>query len=108
MNAKFVEELLKIIADNDYCSEFSFTNERGKLRFWMDCSDLFLSGDPDCEEILPEDLFLLRKSFEDDQIYGGWLFCCRKRKKKPMGYVFESFLYTKDLKALFEECENNV
>lgn len=106
MDAKFVEELLKIIADNDACMEFSFTNEKGKLRFWMDCSDLFAHGIADCEEILPEDLFLLRKCFEEDLVYGGWLFCCRKRKRMPMSYVFEAHLYTEDLRKLFEECED--
>lgn len=105
MDAKFVEELLKIVADNDSCMEFSFTNEKGKLRFWLDCSDLFRHGDTDCEEILPEDLSLLKKSFEDDMVYGGWLFCCRKRKKKPMSYVFEAFLYTEEQRSLFDECE---
>lgn len=95
--------------------------EDDKLIFFINCNDVFFWAVADVEEIeSQEDVDLLRKSIEDcknnctdfeSETYnkirgeevGTILFCCRKRKMRPQGALYEE-LIPPSLWHLFDEC----
>ena len=82
-------------------------DEYAPVTFFVNCNDLFWWATADGEKVTPENVHLLKESFEDVaaiddcSALGDALFCCRVRKMRPQGAA-----YPKDerLWPLFDEC----
>jgi len=89
----YIVEVLKTFRDLDTEEELYWRfGEDGEPIFWVLCSDLFHWASADGEDLLPEDLPLLRQCIEDLkkteagiwELYVGELFASRKRGMRPM------------------------
>jgi len=104
----FILEVLDAVAF-DNCDELWWRTdgEYAPVAFFVNCNDLFFWGTSDAEDVTPENIHLLKKSFDDVEAIdefsqlGGELFCCRSRKMRPQGAA-----YPKDAKLwpLFDKC----
>lgn len=84
-------------------------NKDGEVKTYVDCSDLFMWGCADLEEVGLEDISLLEKSLQDAKnanlkTYAGWLYCARKRNLQPMGARHKQH---PEMKMLFENLREN-
>jgi hypothetical protein len=87
-----------------------------EVRLFAQCSDLFYWATADLEEIVPEDLPLLRSTLDDLKLVGATyylneLFSCRKRKLRPQKPWYKHFEAgpgalpaQPEVAALFDEC----
>ncbi|MEO6131889.1 MAG: hypothetical protein ABIQ02_08565 [Saprospiraceae bacterium] len=118
-NLDFILEVLYIFQRCDSHEELYWKVERPNFKFFAICNDVFYWGTADLEEILPEDVELLRECWYDLKKIGeaymlATLFSARKRKMRPqypMGRIYdrENKCYTGDmwkpeLRALFDAC----
>lgn len=94
----------------DYCSDIWWRewNEPGsELRFYANCSDIFVWGCSDLEEITPRNIDVLEQSIQDcrdaadDHHWGVLLFVARVRQMRPQGAVLKQITNPQVL-ALFD------
>lgn len=98
----FIKRLLRLTATYDASDVLSWRfDDNDKLSFFINCSDVFYWATSDAEDVTPDNISILEKSFKDLEnidydyayAYGSTLFCARLRKMRPQGaaYPFSSF-----------------
>lgn len=112
---KFLTEFFQITYDYDAQDMFWWKIDNNQVRIFVNCNDLFWWATGDNEEVTPNNINLLRNSFEEcrkigHQFYGDSYFACRVRQMRPMDVMLNKM--KPELKALFESVgpkrENNM
>lgn len=82
--------------------ELTWRVDGGKVRFFVNCNDLFDWGCADCEPLTPENFPELERAVADCQVISAGangsmamlnaasLFCCRRRGERPQGACYKS------------------
>lgn len=99
MKTENIITLLKTFAKYD-CYADLYWNEN--LEFYVNCNDVFSWATADAEEIIDETLPVLIKAFEECPENGATLYCCRVRKIRPQGAIYEYI--DKKFWGLFDDC----
>lgn len=106
----FIIKLLKLMAQYDSCDSLWWRVDYGVLRFFVNCNDVFCWACADAEPVTPENIDLLRQSFEDEQtatggstsVWGPMLFCARSRGERIQGAWYKDGSLPKELWPLFD------
>lgn len=93
---ELIVELFQILEEFGDTGSLWVGVANSKPTFSFNCNDEFFWACSDEEEILPTDLPILRKAFEDLRatgtnrysIFGADLFVCRKRGMRPQGACY--------------------
>jgi hypothetical protein len=115
----FVAKVIRLTEEYDVTSLLHFyVNGNGKLEVSANCSDTFIWGCADSEEITPENFDLYKRTLEECNAL-GWgpnpkgqecyavnasdeLFAARVRGMRPQGASYE--LYPINMHKLFDAC----
>ncbi|SRR6266567_328282 len=107
----FMLDVLRLFSLDEtdcYSSLFWRCEEPGSVEFFVNVNDIFWWATADLEQIMPEDMPVLRQTIADikeidphDKYTGFELWVARKRKMRP-----QQPAYPKDerLRALFDAC----
>lgn len=100
----FILDVLRIMADADSTNDLWWRTdgEYAPIQFFINCNDVFMWGCSDCEQITPENIEILRSSYEDCEENGAELFCSRVRHMRPQGAWYG--YCSRDKWALFDAC----
>jgi hypothetical protein len=83
-----IDSVLRLLRlfEGDDCSWLIWTEDRGELRFAVNCSDTFAWGTADCEDVAEHDLDAMAQAKLDSHVDPYWptLWVARKRKMRPM------------------------
>jgi hypothetical protein len=101
---------LEFFSKNDIRDGLFWNVIGGVPKFYAECSDMFMWGCADLEEITPENFHILEQSLvdvlatENFAFYSTYLFACRVRKQRPMKRWFEHKKDADDFQKLFDDC----
>jgi hypothetical protein len=94
------KRILKLAQNYDFIGELLPNQD---LKFAINCSDVFMWGCADAEEIeTAEDVDLLQQACRDSNDHGWILYCVRKRGIRPQGSYYKSI--DKNDWQLFNDC----
>jgi hypothetical protein len=99
---KFITEVLAIWEKD--VIDLYWRSGKDRVRFYVNCNDVFAWACADAVEITPENVHLLKKSLEDTKgdACAGDLFCARVYEMRPQGACYS--YYPKELWPLFDAC----
>lgn len=91
-NTELISYLLPFVENTD--SALYWYTQEDSLHFSLDCSDFFMWGCADSQEVTTENLPVLKKAYEDANAVGArswaWaLFVCRVQNMRPQGAFYK-------------------
>ena len=105
----FILNILRLYDEYEDHDELRWYFKDDQPVFLVNCSDLFMWGCADGEDILPDELPALKRAFVDcvsaDEHcshYGPWLFAARKRQMRPQTCILKTM--PDGIRPLFEAC----
>lgn len=94
------KRILKLAQSFDFIDDLIWDQD---LKFAVNCSDVFMWGCVDAEEIVTaEDVNLLQQACRDSNNYGPMLYCAIKRGERPQGAYYE-YMHDSEIE-LFNAC----
>lgn len=106
---EYIMSILRLYDEYENQDELRWYFKDGKPVFFVNCSDLFVWGCADGEDILPDDLPAMKQAHDDcvaaDSLcshYGPWLFAARKCKMRPQTCILKKM--PDAIRPLFEAC----
>lgn len=104
MMGDFELSLLRLLANHDAHDDLFWNVSGDFVKFFINCSDVFWWATADLEQVTPENLHILKQSYEDaGDIYGGDLFAARVRNMQPQDPYLDRISDEK-IKAHFLAC----
>lgn len=115
---QFFERVIRAFPKYEDQEDMFWTIGDAGIQFWVDCSDTFMWGCGDTEELTPDNIdayeaaaqFIENLPVPDDPSAGGVdkfctsaLFCARVRKQVPMARYME-LIKTPELRKVLEDC----
>lgn len=92
--------LFSLVSKYDYRESILWNVECTK--FYVTCSDIFFWACADAEHITEEDLDDFEQALKESYVYGGALWCARKRKMRPQKVIYHDL--SEEEKVLFNKC----
>jgi hypothetical protein len=92
----YVLRVLNVVARADCHDDIWWRTdgEYAPVTFWVQCSDVFVWGTADMEDLTEETLPELERAYRDVQeatgstVWGATLYCARQRKMRPQGAAY--------------------